>query len=333
MSSYAVPQPGASLVVALNPPSSTVPARRSILVVGQHRLAAARSFAALEAGFNVILAIQRTLYIDAELDARLANNEISSVDLPNNEEDWLQWFETLPASVLDDIQLVCVTDTLASSSSSTSQKPRTPLSALSIRKACFRLRIPVNVADNPALSDFHFPATHRFPLLATSTSNATASPLQIAITTNANSCRLASRIRREIIAKLPKGIGSAVAKVGQLRQLAKETDATHKTKIDEELDQGEREEGWSSTLLNKPVPQILAPPTHSARFRCTSPGLRIALDKPSLSVPLPTPPATPPATSVFVDKMEQILAGDAPKPVQVALTSVARMRFIAQICK
>ena len=48
-----------------------------------------------------------------------------------------------------------------------------------------------------------------------------ATPLQVGITTNGQGCRLAGRIRREIVGKLPAESGAAVAKVGRLRKLAK----------------------------------------------------------------------------------------------------------------
>lgn len=69
----------------------------------------------------------------------------------------------------------------------------------------------------PNLCDFTVCTTHRFS--DSKTRNATT--LQVAITTNGQGCRLASRLKREVVAKLAPEAGVAVEKVGQLRRLAK----------------------------------------------------------------------------------------------------------------
>ncbi|KAK0540232.1 uroporphyrin-III C-methyltransferase [Tilletia horrida] len=141
---------------------------------------------------------------------------------------------------------VCVTDTLtsgnagnaapASSAPATATAAKTPLDlalarAALLAKLCRRRRILLNVADRPQLCDFSFPAAHRFqlsPPTASTSSSAdalpgpTSSSLQIAITTNGKGCRLASRIRREIVSALPRNVGDAVETVGWLRSLAKD---------------------------------------------------------------------------------------------------------------
>ncbi|KAE8233824.1 hypothetical protein CF326_g1130 [Tilletia indica] len=134
---------------------------------------------------------------------------------------------------------ICVTDTLTSSnvaapsSSASSTTAKTPLDLALARAAllaniCRKRRILLNVADRPQLCTFSFPAVHRFQLVQapppTSNSSApsTASSLQIAITTNGKGCRLASRIRREIVSALPRNVGDAVETVGWLRSLAKD---------------------------------------------------------------------------------------------------------------
>lgn len=344
-SRYALPQPGASLLLAFTPPSNpSTSARRTVLILGQHRLAAVRTFSCLEAGLDVFLAVDTSDHIDPELEARLQDGQVRKVDLPlsrqeSEEEQWKEWMTRDSLKRLfDEILLVCVTDTLLSSPSSSA---RLPGSALAIRRACYSLRIPINIADHPSLSDFHFPASYRFPLLPSSSSNTTApeaSPLQIAITTNAKSCRLASRIRREIVSKLPRGIGSAVQKVGQLREAAHKVDLENTF---EAIEDGEREEGWASSVLNKPVPQILMPSQRKqAVSRCTSPNrAKTVISKPTIPIhpshlPL-TPPLTPPATTV-VNKMEEILSGSiSPQALLQSKTAstLTRMRFIAQICR
>lgn len=339
--SYAAPQPGASLLLAFAPSSATSESRKSMLVVGHNRLAAARTFSCLEAGLRVVLACSsnQSSAIDPELQERIELRQVETVQLPpsisSEGKIWLDWLQALPEELLEDLLLVCITDTIhTASASSTStpstsyiHAPRSQASARAIRRACYKLRIPVNVADNPELSDFHFPATYRFPLLSSS-SPPQSSPLQLAITTNAKSCRLASRIRREIITKLPKGIGSAVAQIGKLRQMAREADEALRSGQPIYEDEEEQEEGWSSAILNKPVPQILAP---ASKSRCTAPNRRhLSFSTPMQASHIPlTPPATPPAVSV-ANKMDEILAGDA---TELAPSRLTRMRFIAQICR
>ena len=63
-----------------------------------------------------------------------------------------------------------------------------------------------NINDMPALCDFFFAATHRFVDQATGKK----SLMQLAITANGDSCRLAGRIRREAVAVLPCEFGGAV---------------------------------------------------------------------------------------------------------------------------
>lgn len=370
---WPAPEGGASLLLAFTPPQASIststfslPARRTALVIGPGRLAAVRSFACLEAGLDVALLPCSSKIHDPELDYRISSGQIALLDAagsdPMDSEDEQAWStyieDSIPEHILDDVQLVCITDTISSASSaSLSITPRSPASALALRKAFYRLRIPVNVADYPALSDFHFPATHRFPLLpsahgGSSTNTNTASPLQIAITTNGNSCRLASRIRREVVSKLPKGVGSAVARIGKLRQQARRIDheerqsASNDWSLDavEDVEQGEREEGWSSTLLNKPVPQILAAKasTSSPLSKCTSPNrmakkhlppLDLAPRRPLHPSQMPlTPPATPPLRPLAqADNIDFVLAaGDAAK--EIIPPNLTRMRFIAQIC-
>lgn len=341
--SYAAPESGASLLLAFKPASPQFEARRTALVVGQTRLAAARAFSCLEAGLSVVVATSsKGSSIDAELQERIALRQLQTtpLSLPLLQEDgsddredcWREWFNSLPEELLDDIALVCVADTILTSptsgpSTSHIHSARSAQSALAIRRVCYKLRIPINVADHPQLSDFHFPATYRFPLLPSSSPQPQkASPLQLAVTTNANSCRLASRIRRDVVSKLPKGIGNAVAQIGKLRDMAREADHALCAGSPAYEDEEEKEEGWSSANLNKPVPQILAEP----KSRCTAPNRRRSFRAAPLQashIPL-TPPATPPAISV-ANKMEEILAGNT---AELAPSRLTRMRFIAQIC-
>ncbi|KAH8102911.1 siroheme synthase [Cristinia sonorae] len=70
---------------------------------------------------------------------------------------------------------------------------------------CRERRIPVNVADIPPSCDFYFGSQIR------------SGPLQIMISTNGQSPKLANIIRRKIEEALPEHAGEAVEKVGELR--------------------------------------------------------------------------------------------------------------------
>ena len=71
-------------------------------------------------------------------------------------------------------------------------------------------RIPVHVADEPALCDFYFAATQR------------QGPLQIAVSTGGAGPALAGRLRDRIAAALPDGVGEAIEGFGRLRAAVRE---------------------------------------------------------------------------------------------------------------
>ncbi|KAK0544072.1 uroporphyrin-III C-methyltransferase [Tilletia horrida] len=254
---YSAPTPGASLILSHTPPSSS-----AILIVGSGNLATSRAFAALEAGLQPVLLPLPASPITNELQWRADQGQVRIIEpeqhqweglINANPEAWntlldkIDQFSPLSESLSapDDEEqgpklfAVCVTDTLTSSypaqppsSASTTTTTRSPLDlALSraslLSKLCRRRRILLNVADRPHLCDFSFPAVHRFPLSYTSTASSpltspSSSSLQIAITTNGKGCRLASRLRREIVSALPRNVGDAVETVGWLRSLAKD---------------------------------------------------------------------------------------------------------------
>ncbi|KAI0822604.1 siroheme synthase [Trametes gibbosa] len=75
---------------------------------------------------------------------------------------------------------------------------------------CRDRRIPVNVADIPPSCDFYFGSQIR------------SGPLQIMISTNGRSPKLANILRRKIEECIPEHAGDAIEKVGSLRSKLKE---------------------------------------------------------------------------------------------------------------
>jgi len=71
-------------------------------------------------------------------------------------------------------------------------------------------RIPINVADIPPSCDFYFGSQIR------------SGPLQVMISTNGQSPKLANIIRKQIEQSLPENAGEAVEKVGVLRSKLRE---------------------------------------------------------------------------------------------------------------
>src|SRR5690606_12514244 len=98
-----------------------------------------------------------------------------------------------------------------------------------ISSLCRRNRIPVNVVDAPHLCTFSLLSTH------------VDGPLQIGVTTNGRGCKLASRIRREVAASLPRDLGAACSRLGGLRRRIHDEDrpASHAEEdVDDSVDQG-----------------------------------------------------------------------------------------------
>ncbi len=78
-----------------------------------------------------------------------------------------------------------------------------------IGTSCRTRRIPVNVADDPSYCDFYFG------------SQIQQGPLQIMVSTNGKSPKLANIIRKRIEENIPKRAGEAIEKVGLLREKLK----------------------------------------------------------------------------------------------------------------
>ncbi len=76
--------------------------------------------------------------------------------------------------------------------------------------SCKARRIPVNVADDPSYCDFYFGSQIR------------QGPLQIMVSTNGKSPKLANIVRKRIEESIPEGAGEAIERVGVLREKLKE---------------------------------------------------------------------------------------------------------------
>ncbi|GAA5972228.1 hypothetical protein JCM8115_003417 [Rhodotorula mucilaginosa] len=259
MHSYPAPEPGASLILAFTPatPSASSSRQQGILLLGATRLSALRAFSALEAGYRVVVgAAEGDEAWDAEVRHRIESGEVDRIDwdLPADadESSWREWFDTTESSgALDGVRLIVLSDTIASSTQSRGRQRRTLASAQAFRHEAERRRFLVNVADCPALSDFAFATSHRFDL-ESPTPTRRKSPLQLALTTNTSACRLATRLRRELVAALPKSAGSAVEAVGRLREELRTKAAAGQAIADGE-DDSEETQGVG---LNRPVEQL-----------------------------------------------------------------------------
>lgn len=86
-------------------------------------------------------------------------------------------------------------------------------------------------------------------------------PLQIGVTTSGKGCKLATRIRREISATLPKNLGQAVDRLGAMRRRIWEED--HAAELQTDLDVDDDESGQNHSFN-----QLVEPETvEAAKFR------------------------------------------------------------------
>ncbi|KAK4046126.1 uroporphyrin-III C-methyltransferase [Microbotryomycetes sp. JL201] len=263
MVSFADAQSGASMLLGFsNTPSSSTPKSTSrfssMIVLAPTRISSLRAFTALEAGYKVYVGASETQSWDPELAWRKKQGQVNSIvwDVASDatKDIWDAWFDTLPRDFVTSCMMITLGDTMAVQNSTVSR--RTYASAQAFVQAAHDRRFLVNVADAPQLSDFNWPTTHRFGLQTEGTRSTTTglkSPLQIAVTTNSRACRLATRIRREIVAALPSNVGNAVLAVSRLRnqllEQASDANAWEKAVESEEVE-------ISGTSLNRPVEQL-----------------------------------------------------------------------------
>ena len=232
------PQPvgGASLLLSIRLEKKTT------VIVGSSALAAKRAFAALEADSSVVVFSKDDALCD-ELRWRAGRGQLTLEPLGSTEEEDEAILESYLESPTEGVSFVCVTDTL----STMPEGKRSTESADRIHRICRRHRVPVNVSDLPQFCDFSFASTHRFIDTVTNT----PSPLQIGVTANGQGCRISGRIRRDIVAVLPKEVGAAVSAIGRLRKRAKEEQSC----CEEGSEGVGREEAVEEATPNLPVPQ------------------------------------------------------------------------------
>ncbi|KAK7043737.1 uroporphyrin-III C-methyltransferase [Paramarasmius palmivorus] len=251
---YPTPQPGASLILSFQLHKKTT------IILGSGTLAASRAFAALEAS-SAVTVLSKGGIVSAcdELKWRAEHGHLTIVDFDSipcsssadedRDAEALDHFLKTTGTV---ISFLCITDTISGSPVRRSRR-----SAEKLYNLCRARYILVNTTDIPDLCDFSFASTHRFD-----DSSGERSPLQVGVTTNGQGCRLAGRIRREIVGRLPKEVGSAVAKVGRMRSLAKVNDEIGDTDTNEDC-----YEDTGVTTPNRPVPQRTKSETASERAR------------------------------------------------------------------
>ena len=232
------PQDGVSLLLAFHAQPQT-----AVLILGGDQLAATRAFSALEANYEVVIMTPGgRASVCEELAWRADRAQLTIV---NSESDDLRsgsptstpmTSEECDAHALGNyldthlfIRLVFVTDTVLGGGTSIPRRSRA--SAEKLNSVCRVRRVPVNITDMPGLCDFTLPSAHRVP----------GTPLQLAVTTNGQGCRLGARIRRELVARLPHDAGTAVVRVGELRRLARA--------------EGEADDEHQTPSPNRPVPQ------------------------------------------------------------------------------
>ncbi|TBU26867.1 uroporphyrin-III C-methyltransferase [Dichomitus squalens] len=255
MEAFPKPVGGASMLLAFRP------AQRIVIIVGGNTLAASRAFTALEADAKVIVVSKGGLEgACEELRWRASQEQLDLVDIDDlpcshsGSNDYWRDGKALDSFIYQQPTppaMVCITDTVAGPTG----YRRSYDSASSIARYCRHRRIPVTVADIPELCDFSFMSSHRFADPGTGR----PSPLQVGVTTNGHGCRLAGRIRREIVAGLPKEVGGSVENVGRLRAQAKASDGAG-----EEPDLNEDSAPFTP---NEPVPQRKMEETETEKER------------------------------------------------------------------
>ncbi|KAL1836975.1 hypothetical protein VTJ49DRAFT_4425 [Mycothermus thermophilus] len=232
------------------------------LILGSNPLAAARASSSLAAGAKPILISpvpsssspsssetppdqqppQHQLHYS--LVSLVASGSLTHLSRPFADSDLF----TLGREEVDRVvDAVFITTPLTSTSSDLDAKQIRHISAL-----CRRHRIPVNVVDAPELCSFSLLSVH------------VDGPLQIGVTTNGRGCKLAGRIRREVAAALPPGLGAAVERLGEMRRKLVEQ---HRDAVTVDVNEGIDDSIDQPAQLNKLVLEGDAEAAKTRRMR------------------------------------------------------------------
>ncbi|KAK4136892.1 hypothetical protein BT67DRAFT_374025 [Trichocladium antarcticum] len=213
--------------MASQPPPSPPPSYQTALLTAQHctahihlilaachassPLAASRASSSLAAGAKPILislpsSDESQQPLHSTLTALIATNQLTHLARPFSQTDLFALGRPEVDHVVDAV-FVIPPPSSSSSSLGTPFLAGFPGGPAELAALCRRHRIPVNVVDAPQLCSFSLPSVH------------VDGPLQIGVTTNGMGCKLAGRIRREVAAGLPGGLGGAVGRLGAARRM------------------------------------------------------------------------------------------------------------------
>ncbi|KAJ3407237.1 hypothetical protein HDV05_005546 [Chytridiales sp. JEL 0842] len=170
---------------------------KNVLVVGSDSTAASRALFALEAHANVTLACPASSITDAALKNAIEQN------LVKHHNVHLAAFSNHLDALLNPslaLAIICLDSN--------------PTLARELGLKCKERCIPVNVSTASDLSDFFFLSTYR------------DQSLQVAVSTNGNGPRLASKVRLQIALALAEGTGAALENLGKLRALLRTLETT-----------------------------------------------------------------------------------------------------------
>ncbi|ODV95853.1 hypothetical protein PACTADRAFT_49296 [Pachysolen tannophilus NRRL Y-2460] len=201
------------------------------LVVGVSVLSAFRINSILESGARPVLVSSKKIdeKFPANLQEQIDNGRVSWVSRDFGEKDLI----TLGRQEVDHIvDKVFVTLTFKDYNFKKN-----------IFQKCQKLRIPINIADHPEFCTFTLLSTYN------------KGDFQLGITTSGKGCKLASKIKRELVNALPQNIDEICNKVGELREKIQKEDNGYLDNLKNEQEAeilGDNEEDSIQTFkLNK----------------------------------------------------------------------------------
>ncbi|KAM0271941.1 hypothetical protein ACHAQH_008879 [Verticillium albo-atrum] len=211
------------------------------LIIGTNPLAASRCGQSVVAGAKALLVAPDTADLHYGLAKRIDAGEVTWHKKAFEENDLFSLGRDEVDNVVDAVFIT--------------SGPRDPQSS-QISALCKRHRIPVNVVDAPQLCTFSLLSVH------------TDGPLQIGVTTNGRGCKLASRIRREVAAALPPDLGSACARLGDVRRRIQQED--HHAQADADVDADGDDSVDQTASFNKLVTEADLDAAKTRRMRWLS---------------------------------------------------------------